>query len=316
MITEMMVALMAMIAACVLQPGEYFAINVKGAPAEVVAKVSDAVFPVTEQAMNQLATNLGEKSMFGRAGGAPTFAVGMAHMFSRISSSPTALALWYHFAIMFEALFILTTIDAGTRVGRFLLQDVLGNIWPSFGNTQSWMANFFSSVLLVGAWGWFLYQGVIDPLGGINSLWPLFGLANQLLSVIALCLGTTILIKMQKVRYLFITLVPLCFMCAVTFSAAYLKIFSPDPKLGFLTGAEALNKTASTMADGARAAELTRQATIWRFDALVAFGFVALVCLIAVGSALEWWRLLRGSKRIILHEGEFVPLASVESSGI
>jgi carbon starvation protein len=316
MITEMMVALMAMIAACVLQPGEYFAINVKGAPAEVVAKVSDAGFPVTEQAMNQLAINLGEKSMFGRAGGAPTFAVGMAHMFSRISSSPTALALWYHFAIMFEALFILTTIDAGTRVGRFLLQDVLGNIWSSLGNTQSWMANFFSSGLLVGAWGWFLYQGVIDPLGGINSLWPLFGLANQLLSVIALCLGTTILIKMQKVRYLFITLVPLCFMCAVTFSAAYLKIFSADPKLGFLSGAEALNKTASTMADGARAAELTRQATIWRFDALVAFGFVALVCLIAAGSALEWWRLLRGSKRIVLHESEFVPLASAESSGV
>ena len=143
MVTEMMVALMAMIAACVLQPGEYFAINVKGTPSEVVAKVSAAGFPVTEQAMEELATNLGENTMFGRAGGAPTFAVGMAHMFARVSSSPTALALWYHFAIMFEALFILTTIDAGTRVGRFLLQDVLGNIWRPLGNTQSWPANFF-----------------------------------------------------------------------------------------------------------------------------------------------------------------------------
>jgi carbon starvation protein len=316
MVTEMMVALMAMIAACVLQPGEYFAINVKGAPTEVVAKVSAAGFPVTEQAMDQLAANLGEKTMFGRAGGAPTFAVGMAHMFSRVSSSPTALALWYHFAIMFEALFILTTIDAGTRVGRFLLQDVLGNIWRPLGNTQSWTANLFSSVLLVGAWGWFLYQGVIDPLGGINSLWPLFGLSNQLLSVIALCLGTTILIKMQKTRYLLVTLVPLCFMCAVTFSAAYLKIFSPDPRLGFLSGAEALNKTASTMADAAKAEEMTRQAGIWRFDALVALGFVTLVFLIAAGSALEWWRLLRGSKPIVLHESEFVPLVRVESSGV
>jgi carbon starvation protein len=316
MITEMMVALMAMIAACVLQPGEYFAINVKGSPTEVVAKVSAAGFPVTEEAMDQLATSLGEKTMFGRAGGAPTFAVGMAHMFSRVSSSPAALALWYHFAIMFEALFILTTIDAGTRVGRFLLQDLLGNVWRPLGNTQSWTANFFASVLLVGAWGWFLYQGVIDPLGGINSLWPLFGLANQLLSVIALCLGTTLLIKMQKVRYLFVTLGPLCFMCAVTFSAAYLKIFSPDPKLGFLSGAELLDKTAGTMADAAKAAELTRQAAIWRIDALVALGFVVLVFLIAAGSALEWGRLLRGSKRIILHESEFVSLASVEARSV
>ncbi|MEP6698302.1 MAG: carbon starvation CstA family protein [Verrucomicrobiota bacterium] len=302
MITEMMVALMAMIAACVLQPGEYFAINTKGAPTEVVAKISAAGFPVTETEMQTLATSLGEKTMFGRSGGAPTFAVGMAHMFSRVTSNPTALALWYHFAIMFEALFILTTLDAGTRVGRFLLQDFLGNLWKPLGNTGSLASNVFSSVLLVGAWGWFLYQGVIDPLGGINSLWPLFGIANQLLSIIALCLGTTVLIKMGKVRYVFVTLVPLCFMTAVTFSAAYLKIFSSDPKLGFLSGAAA--------------APLTRQAAIWRFDALVAFGFVALVFLIAAGSALEWWRLLSGSKRIVLHESEFVPLTRAESTGV
>jgi carbon starvation protein len=316
MVTEMMVALMAMIAACVLQPGEYFAINTKGAPTEVVAKITAAGFPVTEAEMQKLATGLGETTMFGRAGGAPTFAVGMAHMFSRVSSNPTALALWYHFAIMFEALFILTTLDAGTRVGRFLLQDLLGNLWKPLGNTSSWSANLFSSVLLVGAWGWFLYQGVIDPLGGINSLWPLFGIANQLLSIIALCLGTTVLIKMNKVRYLFVTLVPLCFMCVVTFSAAYLKIFSPDPKLGFLSGANALTQTAGTIGDVAKAAQMTRQAAIWRFDAFVAFGFVVLVFLIAAGSALEWWRLLRGSKRIVLHESEFVPLKRAESPGV
>src|SRR3989442_6843454 len=229
MVTEMMVALMAMIAACVLEPGEYFAINAKGAPAEVVAKVSAAGFPVTETEMHTLATNLGESTMFNRAGGAPTFAVGMANMFARVSTKPTALALWYHFAIMFEALFILTTIDAGTRVGRFLLQDFLGNLWRPLGNTRSWSANFLSSGLLVAAWGWFLYEGVIDPLGGINSLLPLFGLANPLLSVVALCLGTTLLIKMHKSKYLFVTLVPLCFMGAVTFSAGYLKVFSSDP---------------------------------------------------------------------------------------
>ena len=316
MVTEMMVALMAMIAACVLQPGEYFAINTKGAPAEVVTKISAAGFPVTEVQMEKLATGLGETTMFGRAGGAPTFAVGMAHMFAQVSSNPTALALWYHFAIMFEALFILTTLDAGTRVGRFLLQDLLGNLWKPLGDTRSLPANVFSSTLLVAAWGWFLYQGVLDPLGGINSLWPLFGLANQLLSIIALCLGTTVLIKMAKVRYIWVTLLPLCFMCVVTFSAAYLKIFSPDPRLGFLSGANALLERASTIGDVAQAAQMTRQAAIWRFDALVAFGFVALVFLIAAGSAREWWRLLRGSKRIILHESEFVPLKAAESTGV
>src|SRR5256886_815328 len=312
MITEMMVALMALIAACVLQPGEYFAINMKGTPTEVVQKVSAAGFPVTESEMSILATNLGEQTMFNRAGGAPTFAVGMAHMFARVSTSPTALALWYHFAIMFEALFILTTIDAGTRVGRFLLQDFLGNLWRPLGNTRSWSANFFSSVLLVAAWGWFLYEGVIDPLGGINSLWPLFGLANQLLSVVALCLGTTLLIKMHKTKYLFVTLVPLCFMCAVTFSAGYLKVFSPDPRLGFLSGAQSLLREASGIADPAKAAELIRQAGVWRFDAFVAVFFLVLVLAIVLGSARQWWQLIRRTRRVVLHESEFVPITPAQ----
>ena len=314
MVTEMMVALMAMIAACVLVPGEYFAINTKGTPTEVVARVSSAGFPVTEAQMADLARNLGEDTMFNRAGGAPTFAVGMAHMFSRVSAGPTALALWYHFAIMFEALFILTTIDAGTRVGRFLLQDLLGNVWAPMGDTRSWSANFFASALLVGAWGWFLYQGVIDPLGGINTLWPLFGLANQLLSVIALCLGTTILIKMQKTRYIFVTVLPLLFMCAVTFSAGYLKIFSANPRLGFLSGAQSLVAEAATNADPAKAAGLIRQATVWRFDALVAALFLVFVCLIVLGSARQWWQLIRGTKPAILRESEFVPLSSLEGA--
>jgi carbon starvation protein len=312
MITEMMVALMALIAACVLQPGEYFAINTKGTPTEVVAKVSAAGFPVNESEMSILAQNLGEKTMFNRAGGAPTFAVGMAHMFAKLSASPTALALWYHFAIMFEALFILTTIDAGTRVGRFLLQDLLGNVWRPLGNTRSWTANFFSSVLLVAAWGWFLYQGVVDPLGGINTLWPLFGLANQLLSVIALCLCTTILIKMQKTRYLFITVLPLCFMCAVTFSAGYLKIFSADPRLGFLSGAQSLAREAAGIVDATKANELMRQAAVWQFDAIVAGFFLLLVFLIVVGSASQWWQLIRGTKPVVLRESAFVSVGSAE----
>ena len=312
MVTEMMVALMAMIAACVLLPGEYFAINTKGAPTEVVARVSAAGFPVNEVEMQELATNLGESTMFNRAGGAPTFAVGMAHMFARISAGPTALALWYHFAIMFEALFILTTIDAGTRVGRFLLQDFLGNLWRPLGNTRSWSANLFSSVLLVSAWGWFLYEGVIDPLGGINSLWPLFGLANQLLSVVALCLGTTILIKMHKTKYVFVTLLPLVFMCAVTFSAGYLKVFSADPKLGFLSGAQSFVAEAAGVVDPSKTAGLMRQAAVWRFDALVALFFLVLVLLIVIGSARQWWRLLRGSKPVILYESEFVPITAAQ----
>jgi carbon starvation protein len=309
MITEMMVALMALIAACVLQPGQYFAINAKGTPSEVVAKVSAAGFPVSEPEMKQLAANLGESTMFGRAGGAPTFAVGMAHMFSRVSASPAALALWYHFAIMFEALFILTTIDAGTRVGRFLLQDLLGQLWRPLGDTKSWGANLFASVLLVSAWGWFLYQGVLDPLGGINSLWPLFGLANQLLSVIALCLGTTILIKMGKVRYAWTTLLPLVFMIVVTFSAGYLKIFSPDPRLGFLSGAEKLDHDVAMAATNV---DFARQALIWRVDALVALAFLVLVLAIVTGCAWQWWRLLRGTRPIVLHESEFVSLAQVQ----
>jgi carbon starvation protein len=312
MVAEMMVALMAMIAACVLQPGEYFAINMKGAPTEVVAKVSATGFPVTEPEMQKLARDLGESTMFNRAGGAPTFAVGMAHMFARISAKPTALALWYHFAIMFEALFILTTIDAGTRVGRFLLQDVLYHVWRPLGNTRSWTANFVASVLLVAAWGWFLYEGVIDPLGGINSLWPLFGLANQLLSVVALSLGTTLLIKMHKAKYIFVTLVPLGFMCAVTFSAGYLKVFSPDPRLGFLSGARSLLDQVSTLSDPVKAAELAQQAGVWRFDALVAVFFLVLVAAIVFGSARQWWQLIRGSKRIVLHENEFVPVTPAQ----
>jgi carbon starvation protein len=193
-----------------------------------------------------------------------------------------------------------------------LLQDLLGNIWRPLGNTRSWSANFLTSVLLVAAWGWFLYQGVIDPLGGVNTLWPLFGLANQLLSVIALCLCTTILIKMQKTRYLLITLLPLAFMCAVTFSAGYLKVFSADPRLGFLSGAQSLSAQASGIVDLTKAGELLRQARVWQIDAIIAGFFMLFVFLIVVGSAAQWWQLIRGTKPVVLRESEFVPVRTVD----
>src|SRR2546428_7305960 len=196
MCLESVVAIMALIAACTLGPGVYLSMNVKGEAAATVAKVTALGFPVTVEQMNQLANQIGEKTLFGRTGGAATLAVGMAQIFSKAVSGRW-LDLWYHFAIMFEALFILTTLDAGTRVGRYLLQDVLGNVWKPLGETRRLGANLLASLLVVLAWGFFLVQGVRDPRGGINSLWPLFGIANQMLAAIALCLATTIIMKIQ-----------------------------------------------------------------------------------------------------------------------
>jgi len=226
-----------LVAACSMPPGEYFAINLRGEPAAVVQKITAMGFPVTEEQMENLARSVGESSMIGRTGGAPTFAVGMAQIFAKSAGSTggSAMALWYHFAIMFEALFILTTIDAGTRIGRFLVQEVLGWLWKPLGEVHSAAGNFLGSGLFVAGWGWFLYQGVIDPQGGINSLWPIFGVANQLLAVMALGLATTVLVKMGKGRLAWVTLGPLVWLVVVTFSAGWMKIFSADPRLGFLT---------------------------------------------------------------------------------
>lgn len=311
MITEMVVALMALIAACALEPGQYFAINAginkTMTPEQVTAVITSAGFPVTVEGMNKLATDIGEKTMFGRAGGAPTFAVGMAHMFARLFGE-SVMKFWYHFAIMFEALFILTTIDAGTRVGRFILQDFLGNIWKPLGNTRSWTANAFASGLLVSGWGYFLYQGVIDPLGGINTLWPLFGIANQLLAVIAFCLGTTILIKMGKARYMAVTVIPLIFLTAVTFSAGYIKIFNKDPKMGFLAGA---NFYRDKIAKGGTPAEIAtwlKVQSMNQVDAAVTAFFLLAVAIIVLGCLREWIRLLSGSKQIVLQESPYVDL--------
>ncbi len=311
MVTEMLVALMALITACALLPGEYFAINAginkSMAPAQVVEVISNAGFPVTVAGMETLASDIGEKTMFGRVGGAPTFAVGMAQMFSR-AFGPSWMSFWYHFAIMFEALFILTTIDAGTRVGRFILQDFLGGIWRPLGNTRSLPANVLASALLVAAWGFFLYQGVVDPLGGINTLWPLFGIANQLLAVIAFCLGTTILIKMGKARYIAVTVIPLALLMAATFTAGYIKLFDKDPKMGFIAGA---NFYGDKMAAGGTPAELANwsaQKFNFTVDTVVTAFFLLAVAIIFIGCLIEWIKLLTGSKKVVLNEDPYVAL--------
>ena len=308
MVTEMCVGIMALIAACAMEPGQYFAINMAGTAETVTARITALGFPVTPVDMAALAASVGEKTMVGRTGGAPTFAVGMAHMFAGFTRSPAALALWYHFAIMFEALFILTTLDAGTRVGRFLVQDLLGTVWKPLGDTRSLPAGTLATGLFVAAWGWFLYQGVVDPLGGINSLWPIFGIANQLLAVLALALGTTVLIKMGRARHLWVTLLPLGWLLAVTMTAGVMKIFSPAP-LGFLALARGFE---AKLAAGGTAAELaTWHAQLFnnRVDALVTGVFLVLVATVVLANARVWWQLLAGRRPADLREEPFVPVA-------
>ena len=313
MVTEMVVGIMALIAACAMEPGEYFAVNMKGEPAAVVAKVSALGYPVTAAQMDNLAASVGEKTMVGRTGGAPTFAVGMAQMFAGVLGRRSALAVWYHFAIMFEALFILTTIDAGTRVGRFLVQDFLGLFSKKLGDTQSLAGNTVATLLFVSAWGWFLYQGVIDPLGGINSLWPIFGVANQLLAVIAFALGTTVLIKMGRARHAWVTLGPLAWLLAATMTAGWMKIFSPAP-VGFLAIARGLS---ARMAEGGPAANLAA----WRaqqlnnyIDAAVTGAFMLLVLIVVAASARVWWQLLAGRRAADLREEPYVPLVGTSAA--
>ena len=334
---ESFVAIMALIAACTLDPGVYFAMNVKGDPAATIAKINALNFPVTVDQMTSLAHDLGEKTLFGRTGGAATLAVGMAHIFSKAVNGRW-LDLWYHFAVMFEALFILTTLDAGTRVGRYLLQGVLGRVWKPLGNLENFFTAPVAAALMVGAWGYFLIQGVRDPLGGINSLWPLFGIANQMLAAIALCLGTTIILKMQlsstsKVgspAFALITLIPLVWLLAVTFTAGVEKIWSADPRIGFLAQAKILKEKINLVQQRiefsgskeettelqkkmeAAESEYPKNQTL-RFnnllDAAVAGTFLALVAVIVLLSAREWLLLLSKRKPAVLHETGPVYLA-------
>ena len=329
MCLESLVAIMALIAACSLDPGVYLSMNIKGAPEETAAKVTALGFPVTVGQMNQLADSIGEKTLFGRTGGAATLAVGMAQIFHHAVGNRW-LDLWYHFAIMFEALFILTTLDAGTRVGRYLLQDVQGNVWRPLGEVKDLRANVLASGLIVAGWGYFLIQGVRDPLGGINSLWPLFGIANQLLAAVALCLATTVILKMtlpsgsggtpvpRSPAFSLVTLVPLVWLLAVTMTAGAQKIFDPDPRIGFLAAAQVYSgkiaeaypapgslKTDDAMAAAQRALESNNRLLFNnRLDAFVAGMFLVLVVLFVAISVREWILLLARKRLATLRESD------------
>ena len=315
MLTESLVAVMALIAACVLTPGVYFAINAPASAigttaASAAAAVQHWGFTLDPAQMQLLAQDVGEKTLLSRTGGAPSLAVGMAHIFSRVLGGPTAMALWYHFAIMFEALFILTTVDAGTRVGRFMLQDLLKHVWAPIGRVSWYPAVVIASGMVVSMWGYFLYQGVMDPLGGINSLWPLFGISNQLLAAVALCVGTTVIIKMGKARYAWVTILPLVWLATVTLTAGWEKIFSADPKLGFLSHARTL---ADRLAIGAlpngvqTLADAKRLILNDHIDAAVAAFFLISVVVILVASAHEWFSVLSGRKAARSSEIQFRP---------
>jgi carbon starvation protein len=282
-----------------MQPGVYFAINSPAAllgtdVASAAAAVSSWGFALDPTAFESLTRSVGETTLLSRTGGAPSLAVGMAEIFSRALGGEGMKALWYHFAIMFEALFILTTLDAGTRVGRFMIQDMLGNLWAPLGRTSSLPANLLASALIVSGWGYFLYQGVLDPLGGINSLWPLFGIANQLLAASALALATTILLKSTRPAFAFVTGVPLAWLLSVTMSAGWLKLFDSDRRVGFLAQADYL---AAQLASGAVPAEKLRETHTLIFNARLDAGltalFMALVAVVVLDAARVWWKTLR-----------------------
>jgi carbon starvation protein len=312
MLLESFVGVMAMVAACAMTPGVYFAIN---SPASIVGATPDAAaatisswgYPLSGATMTGLAHAVGEQTLLNRAGGAPSLAVGMAQIFSSTIGGERLLSIWYHFAIMFEALFILTVLDAGTRVGRFMIQELGGRVWKPMGR-MNWMPSvLLSSGLIVGAWGYFLYQGVIDPLGGINSLWPLFGISNQLLAAVALVVATTILLKMGKLRWIWVTLLPMAWLVIITMTASCEKIFSANTRIGFLSQANAL---AAQIAAGKVAAEKIanthRNIFNLRLDAAVTAVLAAMILVLLVEALGQWYAILNRGKEPVLQETPYV----------
>jgi carbon starvation protein len=302
MLTESLVGLMAMVAAATLDPGVYFAMNVGpavlGTTAESAANViAQWGFVLGPDQMDRLARQMGETTLLSRTGGAPSLAVGMAAILGGVFSGQT-LALWYHFAILFEAVFILTTIDAGTRVGRFMLQELLGHVYRPLGQYSWYPSIVLSSGIVVGAWGYFLYQGVVDPLGGIRALWPLFGIANQLLAAVALCVATTILINMGKLKHAWTTLLPLAWLAAATLTAGYQKVFSDDPALGFLAHARSLANSLEPHAERIMFND--------RVNAALALFFMIIVVVVIAACAREWVAVAMRRKVPVLRESPYV----------
>jgi carbon starvation protein len=303
---------MAMIAACAMPPGVYFAINspssIVGATAESAATtISGWGFPLAPQTMTDLAHKVGEITLLNRAGGAPSLAVGMAEIFSNTIGGDRLLSIWYHFAIMFEALFILTVLDAGTRVGRFMIQELGARVWKPFGRT-SWMPGILlSSAIIVGMWGYFLYQGVIDPLGGINSLWPLFGIANQLLAAVALVVATTILLKMGRTKWIWVTMAPMAWIVIITMTASYQKIFDPNPRIGFLSYVNVLTaQLAAGKIPASKIADTQRLIFNQRLDAVVTAVLAGMVAVLIIEALIQWYALLSRRKEPVLHEAPYV----------
>jgi carbon starvation protein len=317
MMMESFVAIMALIAACVLEPGVYFAINspagVVGTSAvDAVSRINGWGFPVTVEQMQALARSMGESTLFARTGGAPSLAVGMARLFAS-AFGEGLLALWYHFAIMFEALFILTTLDAGTRVARFMLQDLLGHYIPALGRTGWYPGVLLTSGLVVTGWGYLLYIGTIDPLGGINSLWPLFGIANQMLAGIALCVATTILVKSRKGGYAFITAIPLSGLLIITTSAAWQKLFSPELRIGFLAHASDLSsRLEARLLSDTQAAQAPQLIFNDYLDATLTGIFLLVSWILAADTARVCWRILSGQSYPPLSESPHIPARAVE----
>lgn len=316
MLIEGVVAILALIAATAMNPGVYFAVNspagiVGATPEAATATISSWGYAVTATEMATMAQDVGEKTLFARTGGAPSLALGMAHIFAAGLQSTGAgkaiLGFWYHFAIMFEALFILTVIDAGTRVGRFMLQDFLGHVWKPLGRT-AWMPGVLAtSAIVVLAWGFFLYQGVLDPLGGVNTLWPLFGIANQLLAAIGLCVATTVILKMHGPKYMWVTVSPLVLLLSVCFTAGLAKIFSDIPRLGFLARAAQLEGLiAAGKIAPAKLAETQRLIFNERLDAVVCGTFLLLVLLIVADSVRLWASIISGRRVAKVVEAPFV----------